>query len=191
MSTIFCKDGIIPLTDPYFNSLTINSLPDNIVDWICIELRSNTSANSKIAQRAAFLRTDGQIVDLDGNNLVTFNNISSGEYFIVIKHRNHLSIMSKNLIHLSSTSPLYDFTLDPNSAYGSEPLVKLTDGVYGMFSGDGDGNGIINITDYNSVSNNLFNSGYYSGDLDLNSIINVLDYSKSSENLFKSSKVPN
>ena len=35
----------------------------------------------------------------------------AGDYFIVIKHRNHLPVMSANTVSLNgSTSVLYDFT---------------------------------------------------------------------------------
>ncbi len=172
MSTIFCKDGIIPLKDPYFNYLTIKSLPDSIVDWIVIELRTSPSSTSKVTQKAALLKFNGRIVDVDGTNSVVFSNVKSGDYYVVIKHRNHLSIMSKNPIYFLLTSTqLTDFTLSSNATYGSNAQVKLSDGIYGMYSGDGDGNGIININDYNCVSNNIFNSGYITGDFDLNSII--------------------
>ncbi len=191
MLTSYRNEGLIPFIDPYLKSLTVKSLPENIVDWIYIELRSSKFANSKVAQRSAFLRSDGMIVDIDGKSMVAINNITPGNYYIVIKHRNHLSVMTRNPIYISLTSRLFDFTLTPDSAYGTNALVKLENGVYGMYSGDGDGNGIININDYNSVSNNIFKSGYNSGDLDLNSIINVLDYSKSCKNLLKSSQVPN
>ncbi len=191
MQTFYDNKGVIPHTDPYLKTLTISSFPNNVVDWIFVELRTKTSANSIIAKRAALLKSDGRIVDIDGSPMVSFNNVKPGNYYVVIKHRNHLSIMSKNTIYISDSTPLYDFTTNLESAYGIDALVKLDNNVYGMYSGDGDGNGIINISDYNSVSNNIFVTGYNSGDLDLNSTINVLDYSKSSRNLFKHSQVPN
>ncbi|MCB9219243.1 MAG: hypothetical protein H6610_07275 [Ignavibacteriales bacterium] len=69
-----------------------------IVDWIVVELRTGTAANTKISSRAAFLKNDGSIVDIDGYSAVSFNGISSGNYYVVVYHRNHLPIMSANPI---------------------------------------------------------------------------------------------
>ena len=66
-----------------------------------------------------------------------------------------------------------------------DAMAKLDENLYGMYSGDGDGNGIVNIVDYKSVVNLIFTSGYFSGDLDMNAIINISDYNQSSKNLLK------
>ena len=70
------------------------------------------------------------------------------------------------------------------SVFGND-LANLGDGKYGMYSGDCDGNGVVNVLDFGGVGNHLFQSGYRNGDLDLNNIINVLDYGKTNRNLFK------
>ena len=198
MTTSLEQNKLLPLKQPY-NSKPWNysgdeqvaKVPENIVDWILIELRSTSNVNARLGRKAAFLRNDGKIVDLDGVSDVSFINIDAGNYFIVINHRNHLSIMSSKAVNLSENSSLYDFTTNPEVAYGTNSLVELRDGIYGMYAGDSDGNGIINILDYSLVGNNIFKSEYNNGDLDMNSIININDYNKSSENLFKCSKVPN
>ena len=92
---------------------------------------------------------------------------------------------------LSSNSALYDFTTSSSKAYGTDPMADLGGGKWGLYAGDGDRNGTINVLDYGNVVNFLFDTGYKFGDLDLNGVINVLDYSKTNNNLFKSSQVPN
>ena len=181
----------VPLVSPYSKDISVNSIPENIFDWIYIELRTGKTSNTIVGKRSAFLRNDGKIIGLDGVSEVKLNNISSGKYYIVIKHRNHLSIMSSNPVTLTDNSDLYNFTSDESKAYGVDAMVKLDDGSYGMYTGDGDGNGIINILDYEKVSNFIFSVGYNAGDFDMNSIVNVMDYKLISVNLFKSSKVPN
>jgi hypothetical protein len=76
-------------------------------------------------------------------------------------------------------------------AYGTEPMANLGNGRFGMYAGDGDSNGIINVLDYGSVGNFIFQNGYLTGDLDMNNTINVLDYGKSGSTMFKTSQVPN
>ena len=73
--------------------LVVFQTPD-IVDWVLVELRTGTAAGTKVATRAAFLKSDGTIVDTDGTSPVQFTGLSAGNYYIVIRHRNHLAIMS-------------------------------------------------------------------------------------------------
>ena len=40
----------------------------------------------------------------------------------------------------------------------------LGNGMWGMYAGDGDSNGIVNVLDYGMVGNFLFETGYKSGD---------------------------
>ena len=198
MLTDLLVDNYISLTQPYLKgpwnyggTESVTSVPAGVVDWILLELRSGTSSSTIVARRAAFVKNDGSVVDLDGTSEVSFNGVSNGNYYVVVMHRNHLPVMSANAIPLSSNSPLYDFTTSPSQAFGTDALANLGGGKWGMYAGDSDTNGIINVLDYGNVSNFLFDTGYRLGDLDLNGVVNVLDYSKSSSNLLKSSQVPN
>ena len=187
---------LIPKSQPYnispwnYNgNESVQTIPLEIVDWVLVELRSDISSSSIAAKRAAFVRSDGSIVDLDGYSPVNFYGINNGEYYIILRHRNHLSIMSANKVALTEFSTLYDFTDSSTSAYGNE-LAVLGDGKYGMYSGDGDANGTVNVLDYGTVGNMLFQTGYLAGDLDLNGTVNVLDYGKANQNLLKVTNVP-
>jgi len=196
MRTNLRGSKLVPPSQPYISGPwfyngyeTASSIPNEVVDWILVELRSDLSSSTTIAKRAAFIRSDGSIVDLDGYSPVNFYGINNGEYYIIIRQRNHLSIMSANKVALTEFSTLYDFTVSNTSAYGNE-LAVLGDGKYGMYSGDGDANGIVNVLDYGIVGNKLFQTGYLLGDLDLNGTANVLDYGKANQNLLKISNVP-
>jgi hypothetical protein len=198
MTTTLLSNGHIPINQPY-NQLpwsysgneSVAAIPSNVVDWILVELRTGTTSSTTVARKAAFIKSNGYIVGLDGVNPLSFNDLSAGDYYIVIRHRNHLPIMSSNPITLSMTSSLYDFTTGPDKSFGNNPVANLGNGNWGMFAGDGDLNGLINVIDYGSVGNFLFQTGYKIGDLDLNGVINVMDYAKTNLNLFKNSQVPN
>jgi hypothetical protein len=164
----------------------VQNIPAEIVDWILVELRSDSSVSSAAARRAAFLKTDGSVVDLDGFSPLIFRGVKRDNYFITIRHRNHLEVISASKVFLSETTA-YDFTISPSKALGSD-LADLGEGKYGMYAGDGDANGVINILDFELVGKNLFRSGYFNGDLDLNGIINLLDYGLTNHNLLKSSR---
>jgi len=79
----------------------------NIVDWVFLELRDNSTGNPgshKVQTRSALLRRDGVIVDIDGISPVYFKDIDAGStYTLVVRHRNHLGLSTDptaNLQHL-------------------------------------------------------------------------------------------
>ncbi|HLP17333.1 MAG TPA: hypothetical protein VK470_13810, partial [Bacteroidota bacterium] len=175
-----------------YTARTVTSIPNtSIVDWVLVELRTGTAPGTKIATQAAFLKTDGTIVDLDGTSLLNFNGIAVGSYYLIIRHRNHLSIMSAAPVPLSGASTLYDFSTAQTQAYGVSPMRNLSGGtVFGMYAGNNDGDAIIQTHDYVAVALDLFTSGYFLYDHDMNGLIDVDDYNPVGLNLFISSQVP-
>jgi hypothetical protein len=127
----------------YTGSESVTSVPSDVVDRVLVELRTGTSSGTKVATRAAFLKSNGTIVDLDGSSRVTFTGKVAGNYFIVVRHRNHLAVMSANPVSLSASSSLYDFTTGLAEFYGGD-AADLGGGVYGMYAGDANTDGVIN-----------------------------------------------
>lgn len=71
---------------------------------------------------------------------------------------------------------LIDFTTDPNAVIGGTlSLVDLGNGVYGMVSGDYDGNGQVQASDLNDLRPAFGTAGYLPGDLDLNGQVQITD----------------
>lgn len=89
-----------------------------IVDWVFLELRSPAPAYTRVATRCALLQRDGDIVDTDGSSAVRFN--VSGPYHVVVRHRNHLGIMSSGTVQFSSTLATADFRTASTATYGTE-----------------------------------------------------------------------
>ncbi len=183
MTNTLSVQNLIPKVQPYNSSPwkyngteSVSSFSPNTVDWILIELRSTTDSVSTVAKRAALLRTDGTIVDLDGTSPVKFDFIPSDNYYIVIRHRNHLAIMSSRSVLLSDSTNLYDFSTSESQAYGLNAQASLGNGFYGMYGGDGDANGGVSSTDRNNVwrlENGII--GYLQGDYDLSGGANSTD----------------
>lgn len=106
------SQNLIPSTEPYTAlaysvenaNISLKGSPltatgnDAIVDWILIELRSTPT--TIITARAALIQRDGDIVDVDGVSPVFFESVTSGSYYIAIRHRNHLGAMSAAAISL-------------------------------------------------------------------------------------------
>ena len=196
MTTNLDEQKIIPLFQPYAEAPwnysgeeTVSIVPQNIVDWVLIELRKSADVSSRVARQAAFIRADGKIVDLSGNNIISFSNVADGNYYVVIIQRNHLGVMSSNPVPLTNGNLSYDFTTGEDKAYGYNAMANLGDGVFGMYGGDSDSNGIINDADINDVGNSLFLNNYLLPDLDLNSKVNVIDYKFPKKNLGKKTYV--
>ena len=113
--------GYIPLTHPYAYltpitpvaamnpSVTAVTGNDAIVDWVFVELRSATNGVTIIDSRAALLQRDGDIVDVNGVSPVIFSQALPGNYYVAVRHRNHLGVMSMNALPLSSTITTVDF----------------------------------------------------------------------------------
>ncbi|MCP5062361.1 MAG: S8 family serine peptidase [Ignavibacteriae bacterium] len=117
---------VLPKTSPYSeNPRTIFNIPNNIVDWVLVELRESENGNA-IISRSALLHKDGRIVSDNGLSNAIELGIEDGDYYIVIKHRNHIAVMSKNKVSLSKTSSiLYDFTTGSDKFYGIGGTVNL------------------------------------------------------------------
>ena len=86
-------------TQPTFRAISpdaadrrpVSLIPSNVVGWVSVEPRGTNGTT--LVTKSAFLSTGGkypftggQFGDHDGDS-------SSGYYFIVIKHRNHLAVM--------------------------------------------------------------------------------------------------
>ncbi len=196
MSTKLYSSGLVPKAQPYNlppwnykGNESVSTVPVNVVDWILVELRSETSPATVIKRKAAFISSNGSLINLSGEPGLTFDTLLNGKYYVAFKHRNHLPIMTARAIYLSDTTSVYDFTKS-GSGYGTEPLVNLGSNIYGLYAGDSNANGVINQEDMELVANSIFKSGYKQTDIDLNKTINVLDYGKVKNSLSKTSQVP-
>lgn len=124
--------GLIPLQQPYggapFNyagtetlnrSLTSVSLggdADALVDWVLVELRNPTNPNLILAQKSVGVQADGDLMDAQtGSTNLSFLNVTAGNYYVALRHRNHLGVVTANAPALSFTSAFLDFS-DPNFA---------------------------------------------------------------------------
>ncbi len=189
------ENRYLPKAQPYnfspFNYLgtqNVETFSNNIVDWVLIELRSDEQ--TRVNQFAALLRNDGMLLNSLESQDFTNLGIEDGDYYLVIHHRNHLSIMSKNKISIINSIINYNFTTNIEKAYGTNSMVKLENGYFALYSGNGDANSTINKLDFRAVANNIFSIGYKLGDIDMNGKINVLDYSKINKNISQKSNVP-
>jgi fibronectin type 3 domain-containing protein/photosystem II stability/assembly factor-like uncharacterized protein len=192
--------GQLPLSQPYNTPPFFyaggetrgNCVLDSIVDWVLVELRSNSNPTIVIARTAALLRTDGALIDETGNPEALLT-APPGTYYVVLQHRNHLEVMSAVPIPLSiGSSSLYTFTISQAQAYiiSMPSMRQLGTGIYGLSAGDVNGDGVINATDRVAVINAYGMFGYRVEDVSLDGIVNALDYVLTNNNQFITSQVP-
>ncbi len=150
-------------------STVLNVTGNNaIIDWVFLELRTGFSGASTVAYtRAALLQADGDVVDTDGTSVVAFPNAVAGNYFVAIRHRNHLGFRTENPIAVSATTPMLDFTNGSQVLYGISPLIALSATLNAMNGGDANMDGSIDSSDSTiwelqngSFDDYLFNSDY-------------------------------
>ncbi|MDH7463578.1 hypothetical protein QEG73_19925 [Chitinophagaceae bacterium 26-R-25] len=162
MTTTLNTLGVIPTTQPYnkapwnyAGTESVASIPAGVTDWVLVELHDKTTPATVIATRAAFVKSDGTVVDLDGTSPVSFQQ-APDNYYVAIRHRNHLGIRTAATQALSSTATLYDFTSGQAQAYqnagntANTAMKDLGNGKFAMWGGDGTGNGKVS---YNGVNN--------------------------------------
>lgn len=195
MNTALNTLNLIPLKQPYnespFNysgNETVSAIPADVVDWVLIELHANDAQKTLLGTRAAFLKSNGMIVDLDGLLPVEFKGLSSGEYKIAILHRNHIPVLSSVSIPISydeDNVQLYDFTTSQNQAYqnsavSNTAMVNLANNsFFGLWGGDGNSNGrvsyigvandeyYLSATALNALSTSVKSNVYSKGDYNM------------------------
>lgn len=166
----------------------------NAVDWVLVEVRTSTAAASKIATRAGILMSDGSIRDVDGTSDLIFTGFATGDYFVVVRHRNHVPIMSNAVVTFSGSTPapLYDLTVEANiySGVGTNGAKDLGSGAFGLYAGDADGSGGTGAPDNAVRTGELGFTGYRLGDFDLSGAVGAPDNALLVPNFGKLTLVP-
>jgi hypothetical protein len=194
MRTDLRAAGYIPASQPYntapwnyTGTESVASIPAGVVDWILVQLRSNTTTT--VATRAAFLKSDGSVVDLDGTSPVGFAGVPAGNYYIVVRHRNHLAVMSASAVALSSSSAPYDFRSGLSQYYGGDAK-DLGGGEFGLYAGDGNADGGVYGEDYTLYRTSQGEEGYEAADYSMDGGVYGEDYTLRRVNQGKETAVP-
>lgn len=130
--------GLIPGTEPFtglgFNhvggggevlspALLASTGATAIVDWVFVELRSGSDPSVVVATRSGLLQRNGQVVGADGGTLQL--PASGGNYFVAVRHRNHLGCVTSSPFALSSTAAVVDLSSVGTSTWGLEARKNL------------------------------------------------------------------
>lgn len=89
---------------PADSNASVPNLPTNIIDLIRIELRS-TAAGAMVDSAYVWLMPDGSVRDFSTGVTRAYADFcaqtGNGDYYVVVRHRNHVAIMTRNPFTLS------------------------------------------------------------------------------------------
>ena len=149
-----------------------------IVDWVLLELRSSSTPTTILASRSALVQRDGNVVDLNGTSPVSFG-VAPGNYYVAVRHRNHLACMTSAAVALSGTPATVDFTAAATGTFGTNAR-KTVGTAQVLYTGDVTFNGEakytgssndrdpILVTVGSTTPNNIIANAYSTRDVNLN-----------------------
>jgi hypothetical protein len=104
---------------------------DAIVDWVHLELRDATDPTHVVSTANGLLQRDGDVVAPDGVSPLEFIALP-GDYYVAVRHRDHLGAMTAAPLALSATAAALDLTVGTTSTYGTGATKTIgTDARYG------------------------------------------------------------
>lgn len=169
-----------------------------VVDWVFVQLHDANTGNV-ISTKSALLQRDGDIVDTNGIAPLNMYGNAPGNYYLSVRHRNHLGVRSANTIALSKIAGnVYDFSSSLSQCFAGSvsnpPAAFLNTGVYGLYTGNINNDFSVSMTGATAASNdlqtllntlgistNIQNNVYQKADVNLDGIIRMTGL-KSSQN---------
>jgi len=168
----------IPVTSNYFITVFPEGFYNtstgklNNPDSIRIYLRNNT---------APYAVVDSSIAVIDKTTFqgkFVFKYADNGTYYLQTKHRNSLETWSKSggEAFVKGQDNYYNFTTAASQAYGSNQKTP-GGGKYGLFSGDDNQDGVVDLSDLVLTFNDVvvFTSGYFNTDNNYDEISDLSD----------------
>jgi len=126
---------------------------DAIVDWVFIELMSGNNHEEPVATCSALIQRDGDIVNQNGESTLHFYNMPLGQYYVRLRHRNHLAIETAvPYTFTTSNTPFVDFSNEFTPVRGIAPRIYVEDKL-SLWSGDLNSD---NLTIFQGPNNDVF-----------------------------------
>lgn len=202
MRTALQQTQLLPASQPfnaqpwnYQGSETYAGTNATVVDWMLLETRHGSYPDSVVGQQAVLIHADGVITKPDGKaiSLDLAQNIDS--FYVVFKHRNHLSVMTQKAFSTTSgIVEVVDLTdiqqVYTNPTESSSPVNILVNGDAALIQGDQSSDDQINSLDLGGVMNSYFMSGMRNADVNLDGVTNSIDVARAFSNYFRRSHAP-
>ena len=159
-----------------------NGVAGSVVDWIKVEIREVSDPRTILETKALLLKPNGKVIDIDGE-LPRFIS-QTVPIFLVVRHRNHLSVASQQITDFSGIIT-YNFSTNLTQAYKNEdrdpsPMVKPYSSVntWCLWTGNMNLEEIVDNTDISMQEVHIGKlRNYIDADLDMNGIVDNVDVS--------------
>ncbi len=162
----------------------------SVTDWILVQLRDKNDPSIVLYQKACFLTSTGEALDVSGNAGVAIT-APEDNYYVSVVHRNHANVASLNTVVGSPGTAVWDIRTDDSNVYttggnprGVKRVLNGGNNYYVLHGGDCNNDQNINATDVDAIAEQFFLSGYLSGDTYLDGVVNATDASLINLNFF-------
>lgn len=121
-----------------YQAIEVTNDGKRVIDWVLTSFRTSPDPADEIKRAAALLLEDGTIVYPESNIFPSTNAVSM---YVLVEHRNHMGIMTPQIINTDDCLLQYDFsdedsyTLSDDLGFGQTSIVP---GMWMMHTGDGD-----------------------------------------------------
>lgn len=205
MQTTLQSNTLLPTINPYTTSPwnhtgtegVLHYTNPDVVDWIMVDFRDAISASdaipaTSIKSMAAMVLKNGELISPYGGLPLFFNEDINNDLYVAIYHRNHLGVLSANALIENGGMYAYDFTSGSGQAHGTNAQKDLGNGLFGLYAGDLNADGTVDVMDKNvSWGMDSGHSGYLPSDSNLNGQADNPDKNDIwLENLGKESQLP-
>ena len=185
--------GLVPLTEPYtamgYNvegptTTSAARLQETgahaVVDWVLIELRPHIDATNVLSTRAGLLLRNGSVVDPMNDQPLNMC-LPQGDYYVSVRHRNHLPCMTASPISHSPIGTLIDLRSTAQATYGANAR-RVQNNIARLWAGNSNHDGSIKYTGAANDRDPLLSiiggtspttsvSGYLDEDLNLDGLV--------------------
>lgn len=143
-----------------------------IIDWVIVELRNPKNLQKVAYSTSALLKANGNVVSADGVKPLSIP-IKRGYYHVVLKHRNHLAVMTAAPMNIGQR---VDFQRVPLFGTGASMVIG---GIQTLWPGDANFDGVVNYVGEGNDREEILEdiggtiptnvvSGYFGSDINMN-----------------------
>lgn len=180
--------------DPLSQSIVVPVMPDSVVDWMIVELRSE-AGGGVTHFRTVLLTRSGFLIDPVTANPVLITGVQPGDYYLVFRHRNHLAVMTETREFVDRTNTKFFDLTSGTGIFGgaaAQRVVGTENGrrIFALIGGDVSNDGEVLRPDQHDVWTQRNIEGYTIYDTDMDGIISTADWNLSWNNRGRSSAVP-
>ncbi len=205
--------SMLPVVSPYGDHrssgvVEADSLPADIVDWLYVQVRpsggngygAELMLDNGYTGQSCFLRKDGALVNVDGEEGLLLPALPVGSYYMVVNHRNHLRVMTSTAVNTAELTgynwgePVkgyYDFTESKGKYFTKADddqrgcHLQPIDGKWLVAAGDGDEGRQVENQDWDLwFTADGLAIGYFQTDYDLGGQVEGRDETLWYDNLF-------